>query len=168
MRIRNAALKTCQRQWMIGRSGERGSGISVLVARHDDDDDDFTQGCVMTSLLSILADLNNTVIWMVSIHPLISNSSSPLSKPLETISSAPIKIGSTVSSMFYSVLVLWQGLSMCHSFDFFYFTPWSTETVKSMRQPVLFFFCLLSQGLVFCQGLGDRFVSQNQRIHSQG
>ena len=29
-----------QRRWVIGRSGERGSGISVLVARHDDDDDD--------------------------------------------------------------------------------------------------------------------------------
>ena len=26
---------------MIGRSGERGSGISVLAARHDDDDDAF-------------------------------------------------------------------------------------------------------------------------------
>ena len=25
---------------MIGRSGERGLGISVLAARHDDDDDD--------------------------------------------------------------------------------------------------------------------------------
>ena len=25
---------------MIGRSGERGSGISVLAARHDNDDDD--------------------------------------------------------------------------------------------------------------------------------
>ena len=25
---------------MIGRSGERGSGISVLAARHDYDDDD--------------------------------------------------------------------------------------------------------------------------------
>ena len=25
---------------MIGRSGERGSGISVLAAPHDDDDDD--------------------------------------------------------------------------------------------------------------------------------
>ena len=25
---------------MIERSGERGSGISVLAARHDDDDDD--------------------------------------------------------------------------------------------------------------------------------
>ena len=27
-----------QRRWMIGRRGERGSGISVLAARHDDDD----------------------------------------------------------------------------------------------------------------------------------
>ena len=37
VRIRDVALKTCQKWWMIGRSGERGSGISVLVARHDDD-----------------------------------------------------------------------------------------------------------------------------------
>ena len=28
-------------QWTIGRSGKRGSEISVLVARHDDDDDDL-------------------------------------------------------------------------------------------------------------------------------
>ena len=41
VRIRDVALKTCQWRWMIGRSGERGSGISVLVARHDDDDDDI-------------------------------------------------------------------------------------------------------------------------------
>ena len=34
------ALKTCQRRWTIGRSGERGSGISLLAALHDDDDDD--------------------------------------------------------------------------------------------------------------------------------
>ena len=39
VRIRDVALKTCQSRWMMGRSGERGSGISVLVARHDDDDD---------------------------------------------------------------------------------------------------------------------------------
>ena len=39
VRIRDVALKTCQGRWMIGRSGERGSGISVLAARHDDDDD---------------------------------------------------------------------------------------------------------------------------------
>ena len=40
VRTRDVALKTCRRRWMIGRSGEKGSGISVLAARHDDDDDD--------------------------------------------------------------------------------------------------------------------------------
>ena len=40
VRIRDVALKTSRRQWTIGRSGERGSGISMLAARHDDDDDD--------------------------------------------------------------------------------------------------------------------------------
>ena len=35
--IWDVALKTCQRRWTIGRSSERGSGISVPVARHDDD-----------------------------------------------------------------------------------------------------------------------------------
>ena len=39
VRIRDVAQKTCQKRWMIGISGERGSGISVLAARHDDDDD---------------------------------------------------------------------------------------------------------------------------------
>ena len=39
VKIRDVALKTCQRRWTIGRSGERGSGISVLAAWHDDDDD---------------------------------------------------------------------------------------------------------------------------------
>ena len=40
VRIRDVTLKTCQKWWMIGRSGERGSEISVLEAWHDDDDDD--------------------------------------------------------------------------------------------------------------------------------
>ena len=40
-RIRDAVLRTCLGRWTIGRSGERGSGISVLPARHDDDDDDI-------------------------------------------------------------------------------------------------------------------------------
>ena len=40
MRTQDVNLKTCRRRWMIGRNGERGSGISALAARHDDDDDD--------------------------------------------------------------------------------------------------------------------------------
>ena len=52
--IRDVALKTCQRRWTIGRSGERGSSISVLAVRHDDDD------CVAILLWLIL--VKNQVI----------------------------------------------------------------------------------------------------------
>ena len=38
VRIQDVVLKTCLGRWTIGRSGERGSGISVLPARYDDDD----------------------------------------------------------------------------------------------------------------------------------
>ena len=41
VRIRDVVLKTYLGRWTIGRSGERGSGISVLPARYDDDDDDI-------------------------------------------------------------------------------------------------------------------------------
>ena len=40
VKIRDVALKTYQRRWTIGRSGERGSGISEPSAQHNDDDDD--------------------------------------------------------------------------------------------------------------------------------
>ena len=44
VRIRDVVLKTYLERWTIGRCGERGSGISVLPARHDDDDEvDFSQ-----------------------------------------------------------------------------------------------------------------------------
>ena len=44
VRIRDVALKTCQRRWTIGRNGERGSGISMLAARHDDDEEYIKRG----------------------------------------------------------------------------------------------------------------------------
>ena len=41
VRIQDVVLKTYLGRWTIGRSGERGSWISVLPARYDDDDDDI-------------------------------------------------------------------------------------------------------------------------------
>ena len=38
VRIQVVVQKTYLGRWTIGRSGERGSGISVLPARYDDDD----------------------------------------------------------------------------------------------------------------------------------
>ena len=37
--IRDVALKTCQKQWTVEKGGEKGSGISVQMARLDDDDE---------------------------------------------------------------------------------------------------------------------------------
>ena len=39
----DVALRTCRKQWTIGKGGERGSGISVVIAWHDDDDDDICE-----------------------------------------------------------------------------------------------------------------------------
>ena len=38
VRTQDVTQKTYRRRWMIGRSGERWSRISVLAERHDDDD----------------------------------------------------------------------------------------------------------------------------------
>ena len=42
VRIRDVVQKTYLGRWTRGGCGERGSGISVLPARYDDDDDDNT------------------------------------------------------------------------------------------------------------------------------
>ena len=43
--ILDVSRKTCQKQRTIGRADEWGSGISVLIAGHDDDDDDNIGWC---------------------------------------------------------------------------------------------------------------------------
>ena len=41
--IRDVSLKTSRKRWTIEKGGGRGLGISVLMARHDDDDDDLSR-----------------------------------------------------------------------------------------------------------------------------
>ena len=110
------------------------------------------------TLLSILAVLNNAVVWMVSTRPPTSKSSSPFSNPLVTVPNAPITIGIIVTCMFHSFfncLARSRYLSFfSHSFSFIL---WSAGTAKSTILQV-FFFCWLLLNLVFWPGLGDPFV----------
>ena len=53
------------------------------------------------TVLSILADLNNAAVWMVSPRTLICKSSCPYTNPITTVLSAPIPIADTVSLMFH-------------------------------------------------------------------
>ena len=57
---------------------------------------------VSRTLLSILAVLNNAVVWMVSTRSPTSNSSRPFSNPLVTVPNVPITIGIIVTCMFHS------------------------------------------------------------------
>ena len=52
---------------------------------------------------SVLADLNNTVVWIVSTCFLISKFSISFTQFLRIVPSAPITIGITVTIMFHSV-----------------------------------------------------------------
>ena len=56
---------------------------------------------VSWTLLSILADLNNDVVWMISTRLLISSSSCPFTNPLVTVPSAPITVGITIVFFFH-------------------------------------------------------------------
>ena len=57
---------------------------------------------VSRTLLSILAVLNNVVVWMVSTHPSTSKSSSLFCNPLVSVRNAPITIGIIVTCMFHN------------------------------------------------------------------
>ena len=102
---------------------------------------------VSRTLLSILADLNNAVVWMVSTCPVISMSSSPCTNPLLTVPRAPITIGMIVTFMFHSFFNS-QARSryLClfsHSFNS---TLWSAGTAKSTVLQVLFFLFIIRFG----------------------
>ena len=55
-------------------------------------------------LFCILVDLNNAVVWVVSIHPPIFHSSSPLSKSLRTVPSCSVIINITITQIFHNFL----------------------------------------------------------------
>ena len=57
---------------------------------------------VSRALLSILAFLNNAVVWMVSIRPPTSKSTSPFNNPLVTVPKALIPISIIVTFMSHS------------------------------------------------------------------
>ena len=86
---------------------------------------------VSRTLLSILAVLNNAVVWMVSTRPPTSKSYSPFSNPLVTVPNTPIIIGIIVICMFHS---FFNSLARSRNLSFFSysfsFIPWSAGTAK--------------------------------------
>ena len=99
---------------------------------------------VSRTLLSILAILNNVVVWMVSTRPPTSKSSSPFSNPLVTVPNAPITIGIIITCMFHSFFQFPSKIEvLIFLFTFFHFILWSARTWKSTTLQVLFFLLII-------------------------
>ena len=99
---------------------------------------------VSRTLLSILADLNKAVVWMVSTRLLISKSSNPCVNPLVTVSRAPITIGIIVTFMYHSFFQLRSKVEVLTllfaSFQFYTVVSQNSKIHNSASSLSFFFF----------------------------
>ena len=101
---------------------------------------------VFKTFLSILANLNNAVVWIISTCPLISKSSYPFINFLGVVPSASTTIGITVTSCF-SILFCFHGV-VCRD-------------GKVHNSADFLFCCWFVLSVDVWQKLGDPLVSQN-------
>ena len=66
------------------------------------------------SSIHILVDLNNAVVWMVTVRPLIFMSSSAFTNPLVTVSNAPITTDISVTFTFHFFFSILKHGSIIH------------------------------------------------------
>ena len=92
---------------------------------------------VFKILLSIPADFNSVVIWVFSILPLISSSSS-LPGSWEQFQVPQLQLSPFLTSCSSAFSALRQGLSSCLVFRLLLFSMWSAGTAKSTIWQVLF------------------------------
>ena len=99
---------------------------------------------VSRTLLSILAVLNNAVVWIVSTRPPTSKSTSPFNNPLLTLPRVPITIGTMVTLMFhgfFNSLARSRYLTFfSHSFSFIL---WSAGSAKTRILQILYFIIII-------------------------
>ena len=136
VRIRVVVLKTYLGRWTIGRSGERGSGISVLPARYDDDDDEDTR-----PTMSVLNMIVNHL--MVRLYPslplcciLICRCMHKHNDTIKTSDTVPRKIylsldlkGLCVRESWRPNRIYWPPLYWPSAFFFFLGYDWPSEYV---------------------------------------
>ena len=98
---------------------------------------------IFRTLLSILAVLKNTVVWMVSTRPPTFKSSSPFNNPLVTVPKAPIPIGIIVTFMFHSFSIPLQGWGTYPSFHILSVLFCGEEGQQSLQYCKFSFFLLI-------------------------
>ena len=99
---------------------------------------------ISRTLLSILAVLNNAVVWVVYTRLPTSTTSRPFNNPLFIVPKAPITIGAIGTFMFYS---FFNSLTRSRHLSFFSnslrFILWSARTEKSIILQIVFFLLII-------------------------
>ena len=94
---------------------------------------------VSRTILSIQADLNNAVIWMVPTCPLILKSTCPFTNLLGIVPNGITIMGIKVTFMFHSFFSSLLRSTYLSLFSlYFNFTHWSARTAKSTIWKILF------------------------------
>ena len=120
---------------------------------------------VSWTLHSILADLNNTVVWMLAISLPISNFSDSISIPFETFPSAPITNSISVTLVFFSFLRPQARSKYLYVFlPPLIFSLWSGGMAKSTVSRFCFLFSLFFYHLV--QSSGWLIITVTLMFHS--
>ena len=123
---------------------------------------------VSRTLLSILADLNNAVVWIVTTLLLTFTSSSCRINPLMTMPRGPIIIGVAVTFLLHSFFNSLARSRYLYLFSFsFNFTVWSAGTAKSTIWQV-FFSCYYYHYYSFCCWRNLMGNSSGERILHKG
>ena len=119
---------------------------------------------VSRTLLSILADLNDVVVWIVSTRSLISKSSSSFINPLVTVQRAPITISINITFIFQSFFSIpLQGQGIYPSFHFLSLLLCGQPGQQSQQFCKFSIFCWLLLGLFIWPRLGILFVCRNPK-----
>ena len=120
---------------------------------------------VSRTLLTILAVLNNAVVWIVSTRPPTSNFSSPFSHPLVIVPNAPITISTIVTCMFHSCF---NSLARSIYLSFFSYSSsfilWSAGTAKSTILQVLFFLFIIIIIIIIIEIFTLRYISKVSKV----
>ena len=118
---------------------------------------------ISETLLGILADLNNAVIWMVYTCPLISMCSSPSTKSLVSLLRTPIKIGITVIFMFHSFLSPLAKFKYLFFFLLsFNFTSLGRQSQQFCRFIIIIMIVIIHSLQLFTSALADGFSLESE------
>ena len=123
VRIRDVALKIWKRRWMIGRSGEKGPGISVLAARHDDDDDESI--CIAKSKKDYLfLNWHNTEFMCFSQDGAISSLNCKSLKLIDQLIYFDSNISIIESNVTMGIGKMWTGIERLMAIWKSYISDW--------------------------------------------